>query len=175
MLFAIWFDSIISPHTSIMHAQCRIIRWFSVFRIPILRNIRLAFPWMHRFPFKQNSEICDCACTHLFPIIISDHTLTPSFPLIICSTHDSAQPAQLTFDGYWWGFFLTNTHKLPNADMIKNAATIWIQAKCIAHKNYFKIVDLARANSILIHYFAYTSAAKCAEQVIITDQKNKTI
>lgn len=64
---------------------------------------------------------------------------------------------------------------LPNADMIKNAVAIWIQAKCIAHKNCFRIVDLARANGIPIHYFAYTSAAKCAEQVAIVDQENKTI
>lgn len=60
---------------------------------------------------------------------------------------------------------------LPNADMVKNASSVWIQAKCIAHKNCFRIVDLARANGIPIHYFAYTSAAKCAEQVAIVDQK----
>lgn len=60
---------------------------------------------------------------------------------------------------------------LPNADMVKNASSVWIQAKCIAHKNCFRIVDLARANGIPIHYFAYTSAAKCAEQVALEDQK----
>lgn len=60
---------------------------------------------------------------------------------------------------------------LPNADVIKNAAAIWIQAKCIAHKNCFRILDLARANGIPIHYFAYTSAARCAEQVALVDQK----
>ena len=61
-------------------------------------------------------------------------------------------------------------HMLPSSDIVKNSVCIWIQAKCIAHKNCFRILDLARANGIPIHYFSCTSATKCAEQIAIVDQ-----
>ena len=59
----------------------------------------------------------------------------------------------------------------PNADLIRNADVIWIQANSLAHKHYYKIIDIVRKYNKPIRYFAYASATKCAEQVVLEDQK----
>ena len=59
----------------------------------------------------------------------------------------------------------------PNADLIRNADVIWIQANSLAHKHYYKIIDIVRKYNKPIRYFAYASATKCAEQVVAEDQK----
>lgn len=59
----------------------------------------------------------------------------------------------------------------PNADLIRNADVIWIQTNSLAHKHYYKIIDVVRKYSKPIRYFAYASATKCAEQVVAEDKK----
>ena len=59
----------------------------------------------------------------------------------------------------------------PNADLIRNADVIWIQANSLAHKHYYKIIDIVRKYNKPIRYFAYASATKCAEQVVAEDRK----
>ena len=59
----------------------------------------------------------------------------------------------------------------PNADLIRNADVIWIQANSLAHKHYYKIIDIVRKYNKPIRYFAYASATKCAEQVVTEDRK----
>lgn len=58
----------------------------------------------------------------------------------------------------------------PNADLIRNADVIWIQANSIAHKHYYKIIDVVRKYNKPIRYFAYASATKCAEQIVEEDR-----
>ena len=59
----------------------------------------------------------------------------------------------------------------PNAELIRNADVIWIQANSLAHKHYYKIIDIVRKYNKPIRYFAYASATKCAEQVVAEDRK----
>lgn len=54
----------------------------------------------------------------------------------------------------------------PSVDLIRNADVVWIQANSLSHKVFYKIIDVVRANNIPIHYFSYSSAEKCARQVV---------
>ena len=60
---------------------------------------------------------------------------------------------------------------LPNADMIRKADVVWIQPNSLAHKHFYKIIDEVRKHSIPVRYFTYSSAAKCAEQLVLEDRK----
>ena len=55
--------------------------------------------------------------------------------------------------------------------MIKNADIVWVQANSIGHSKYYKILDVVRTYRIPLRYFAYASAEKCAEQIVIEDMK----
>lgn len=60
---------------------------------------------------------------------------------------------------------------LPNADLIRNADVVWIQANSLAHKHYYKIIDIVRKYNKPVRYFAYASATKCAEQIVLEDRE----
>lgn len=55
-------------------------------------------------------------------------------------------------------------HEQPNASLIANAEVVWIQSNAIAHKHYYKVMDIVRKNNIRVCYFQFASAEKCAEQ-----------
>lgn len=55
-------------------------------------------------------------------------------------------------------------HEQPNASLIANAEVVWIQSNAIAHKHYYKVMDIVRKNNIKFCYFQFASAEKCAEQ-----------
>ena len=55
-------------------------------------------------------------------------------------------------------------HEQPNASLIANAEVVWIQSNAIAHKHYYKVMDIVRKNNIKVCYFQFASAEKCAEQ-----------
>jgi len=57
----------------------------------------------------------------------------------------------------------------PSSDMIRNADIVWIQTNALAHANFYKIIDVVRANNVPVRYFAFASATKCAEQIIVND------
>ena len=59
---------------------------------------------------------------------------------------------------------------LPNPDLIRNADVVWIQANSLAHKHYYKIIDIVRKYNKPVRYFSYASATKCAEQVVVEDR-----
>ena len=59
---------------------------------------------------------------------------------------------------------------LPNPDIIRNADVVWIQANSLAHKHYYKIIDIVRKYNKPVRYFSYASATKCAEQIVIEDR-----
>lgn len=56
--------------------------------------------------------------------------------------------------------------ELVNFDLsiIRTAEVVWIQTNAIPHKTYYRIVDAVRKYGKPLRYFAYASAAKCAEQ-----------
>ena len=54
-------------------------------------------------------------------------------------------------------------------NIIRNADVIWIQTNAISHKQYYRVVDHARLWKIPVRYFAASSAAKCAEQLVESD------
>ena len=58
----------------------------------------------------------------------------------------------------------------PNADLIRNADVVWIQANSLAHKHYYKIIDIVRKYNKPVRYFSYASATKCAEQIVVEDR-----
>ena len=60
---------------------------------------------------------------------------------------------------------------VPNAELIRRAEIVWIQANAISHSNYYKILDETRKHSIPVRYFSYASALKCAEQLAEQDMK----
>lgn len=60
---------------------------------------------------------------------------------------------------------------VPNAELIRRADIIWIQANAISHAYYYKILDETRKHSIPVRYFSYASALKCAEQLAEQDMK----
>lgn len=56
--------------------------------------------------------------------------------------------------------------ELVNFDLslIRSAEVVWVQSNAIPHKTYYRIVDAVRKYGRPLRYFAYASAAKCAEQ-----------
>ncbi len=58
---------------------------------------------------------------------------------------------------------------VPNAELIRRADIVWIQANAISHAYYYKILDETRKYSIPVRYFSYASALKCAEQLADQD------
>jgi len=62
-----------------------------------------------------------------------------------------------------------NREQRPNADMIKAADVVWIQANALSHRSFYKIINVVRTNQVPIRYFGYASAMKCAMQVLEDD------
>ena len=60
---------------------------------------------------------------------------------------------------------------VPNAEVIRRADIVWVQANAISHAYYYKILDETRKHSIPVRYFSYASALKCAEQLAEQDMK----
>lgn len=55
--------------------------------------------------------------------------------------------------------------------VIRNADVVWIQNNCMSHPQYWKVVKACKVYDVQLRYFAYASAEKCAEQLVIEDQK----
>ena len=62
-------------------------------------------------------------------------------------------------------------HEQPNASLIANSEVVWIQSNAIAHKHYYKVMDIVRKNNIRVCYFQFASAEKCAEQFAMEDMQ----
>ena len=60
-------------------------------------------------------------------------------------------------------------HEQPNASLIANSEVVWIQSNAIAHKHYYKVMDIVRKYNIRVCYFQFASAEKCAEQFAMDD------
>ena len=60
----------------------------------------------------------------------------------------------------------------PNPNLIRSQDVIWIQANSMAHKDYYKLINIIRTNQIPVHYFGFASARKCALQLVAEDQKD---
>ena len=58
---------------------------------------------------------------------------------------------------------------LPNAQLIRQADTIWIQSNALSHAFFYKIIAEARKYEIPVRYFSFASAEKCAEQLALAD------
>lgn len=56
-------------------------------------------------------------------------------------------------------------------EIIRNADIIWVQTNHISHPQYWSIVKNCKAANKQLRYFTYDSAEKCAEQLILADQK----
>ena len=59
----------------------------------------------------------------------------------------------------------------PQASLIRNQDAIWIQANAISHADFYKIINVIRANHIPVYYFGFASAQKCATQLAEEDTK----
>lgn len=58
---------------------------------------------------------------------------------------------------------------LPDLDAIRGADVVWIQANALSHKHYYRIIDTARKNGILVRYFGFASAKRCAVQLALDE------
>lgn len=58
-----------------------------------------------------------------------------------------------------------------NPDIVRNADVVWVQNNCISHTQYGNIVKMTRQLGIQLRYFAFGSAEKCAEQLVVEDRK----
>ena len=56
-------------------------------------------------------------------------------------------------------------------DIIRNADVVWIQNNCMSHSQYWSIVKNCKLAQVQMRYFGFASADKCAEQLVIEDQK----
>ena len=57
----------------------------------------------------------------------------------------------------------------PHPDVIKNSDVVWIQTNSMSHTYFYKVIDVVRQNNFPVRYFAYASARKCAEQIVLDD------
>lgn len=57
----------------------------------------------------------------------------------------------------------------PNDDLIKYANIIWIQVDYMKHKNYYKIINIARNYNIPVRYFTYKGIMSCCNQLVEND------
>lgn len=55
--------------------------------------------------------------------------------------------------------------------MFRNTDVIWIQHNSLAHKQFYRAINNARAHNIPVFYFSNASARKCAMQV---EEKDKS-
>ena len=56
-----------------------------------------------------------------------------------------------------------------DTSIIRNVDVVWVQSNAISHKQYYRVVDTARQYNKPVRYFTYSSAAKCAEQLMEND------
>lgn len=59
-----------------------------------------------------------------------------------------------------------------NTLIIKNAEVIWIQPNAIAHKQYYKIMNVSRKYGKSVRYFKNASASICIKQIKEADGGN---
>ena len=62
---------------------------------------------------------------------------------------------------------------LPNTDLIRGADEVWIQTNCIAHKDYYRIMETLKRTGKQIRYYVYNGVNKCAEQLVKSCENNK--
>lgn len=67
------------------------------------------------------------------------------------------------------GVKFIDADSLVNGDIVKNADVIWLQTNCMPHSQYYRVATLTRKYDIPLRYFAYSSAEKCAEQLVMED------
>lgn len=58
---------------------------------------------------------------------------------------------------------------LANTMLLRAADVVWIQTNCISHSDYYRIMNVVREKGIPVHYYAYESAMKCAQQLAAED------
>ena len=56
-----------------------------------------------------------------------------------------------------------------DTDLILNAESVWIQTNAISHSGFYRIIAVIRKHGVELHYFKYSSAEKCAEQLALED------
>lgn len=56
-----------------------------------------------------------------------------------------------------------------NQDIIKNADVVWVQSNCLSHAQFANIIGKVRLYGVQLRYFGYSSAEKCAEQLVTED------
>ena len=57
----------------------------------------------------------------------------------------------------------------PDINTIKSADVVWIQANAMSHTLYYSVINTARKENIPVRYFGYSSARKCAEQLVMDE------
>lgn len=54
----------------------------------------------------------------------------------------------------------------PNNDLIRNSDQIWIQSNYLSHSTFYKVMGIVRNYDKQVRYFRWSSAKKCAEQIV---------
>lgn len=120
---------------------------------------------LRNYIFNQDDEVQE----NVTPVDLKiDYPYEAKHNIIVFGGHETWSKAiKLMFTNVRF----INRDTLPNPDMIKNADIVWVQANSIGHSKYYKILDVVRTYHIPLRYFAYASAEKCAEQIVIEDMK----
>ena len=63
--------------------------------------------------------------------------------------------------------------RLPDENLIRNADAVWLQPNCMSHSDFFRIINVVRNENKRLHYFAWVSAEKCAEQLAVLENGQK--
>lgn len=120
---------------------------------------------LRNFVFNQDDEVQEDTSTNDLKI---DYPYEAKHNIIVFGGHETWSKA---IKPLFANIRFISRETLPNADMIKNADIVWVQANSIGHSKYYKILDVVRTYHIPLRYFAYASAEKCAEQIVIEDMK----
>lgn len=59
-----------------------------------------------------------------------------------------------------------------NPEIVRNADIVWIQTNCLSHTQFSSISRIARQYGIQLRFFTFSSAGKCAEQLVAEDRKD---
>lgn len=120
---------------------------------------------LRNYTFNQDDETQEDTSTFDLKI---DYPYTAKHNIVVFGGHETWSKA---IKPLFTNVRFINRDTAPNPDMIKNADIVWVQANSIGHSKYYKILDVVRTYHIPLRYFAYASAEKCAEQIVIEDMK----
>ena len=67
--------------------------------------------------------------------------------------------------------FIEPDHTGFDQAVIRNADMVWLQNNCLSHAQFYGIINAARRYGKQVRYFSFSSAEKCAQQIVDADRE----